>query len=374
MSLFDPSLPDTKPFVHRMRRIFHPVGQGAFYTETFLLAPNQYHTVVYDCGVGGDETPMIKCLDTLRKTYGEIIDIVFISHFHADHISHISTLLNDFSVKALVVPDVTSEVAVDAFLNNYIAIGQGDNNTSIHLIERLLSGAPMIEGTKVIRVDQLDGEGEKPVNDNMILELNEGRIDSDTLSSGMIIRMYDWEYILCNYPCPRSSKLIGEMQKRYPELLDALLQQKWAEARALLDTISFDDLSKLYKDCFPNDENEESMTVLSRPVTDDFAPSSCCLYTGDSPFRTKKRLNYVKKYYGNHWDKIGTLQSPHHGSDNDNPEDLHDKYRTCVVCYGTKNTYGHPGKQALLSMAKAKCNIRLVTEEETSCFDKYIHY
>lgn len=45
-----------------------------------------------------------------------------------------------------------------------------------------------------------------------------------------------------------------------------------------------------------------------------------------------------------------------------------------VVCYGTKNTYGHPGKQALINMAKVKCNIRLVTEEDSSVFEKYIDY
>lgn len=362
----------------KMRRIFWPVGQGAFYTETFLLDSNQYHTVVYDCGVIGDTAPMVKRLEKLKRIYGMTIDIVFISHFHADHISHITNLLNDFSVKAIVLPDVTPEVAVDAFLNNYIAAGRGNNSINTPLIDRLLSSETGIEGTKMIRVKQFGVEEEKTVGNNTILDLNDGNYNnlsaSSIISSDTIIQLYDWEYILCNYPSARTANLINEMNKRFPKLLEVLLQQKWAEARALLSTIPFDDIAKLYKDCFPNDENEESMTVLSRPVNDGFKPATCCLYTGDSPFRTKKRLNFVKKYYGIHWDKIGTMQAPHHGADDDNPVGLHDKLRTCVVCYGTKNTYGHPGKQALINMAQVKCNIRLVTEDETSCFEKYIQY
>ena len=318
--------------------MFHPVGQGAFYTETFLLGTNQYHTVVYDCGVSGDAAPMIKRLDALKKGYGENVDIVFISHFHADHISHIPKLLKDFSVKAIVLPDVTPEVAVDAFLNNYIAAaGKGNNTINIPLIDRLLSSESGIDGTKVIRVNQLEVEEEKTIRDNTILDLNDGNLKnlpvSGSISSDTIIRLFDWEYILCNYPSTHASKLVDEMKKRYPELLDVLLHQEWIKARALLDTIPFDDIAKLYKDCFPNNENEESMTVLSRPVKDDFTPSTCCLFTGDSPFRTQKRLNYVKKYYGNHWNMIGTMQAPHHGADADNPVDLHDKHRTSVVCH-----------------------------------------
>lgn len=374
MSIFSPTLIQDKLPRNKMRRIFHPVGQGSFYTETFIFGSDHYSTVVYDCGVSGDAAPLVERMEALKKTYGVNISIVFISHFHADHISHIPKLLKDFSINALVIPDVTTEVAIDAFLNNYLASGKSDNS----FIERLLSGESEIEGTKVIRVAQLGGEEERTISDNNFLDLKDGNFESllatGTLSSDTIIRQFDWEYILCNYPSSRASTLVDEMGKRYPELLAVLMKQEWAEARALLDRIPFDNIAKLYKDCFPNDENEESMTVLSRPVKDDFTPSTCCLYTGDSPFRTKKRLNYVKKYYGNHWDKMGTLQTPHHGADDDNPAELHDKCRTCVVSYGTYNTYGHPGKHALINMAQAKCNIRLVSEVGASCFEKYIDY
>ncbi len=378
MSIFDHDLVQAQLSMGKMRRTFHPVGQGAFYTETFILGSDQYHTVVYDCGVSGDTASINTCLESLGKTYGNNIDIVFISHFHADHISHIPILLEKFNVKAIVLPDVTPEVAVDAFMNNYIASGRGNNAFDTHLIDRLLSSESGIDGTKVIQVDQLGIEGDNIVGNNNILDCNEGNLDNrpaySKISSDTIIRLFGWEYILCNYPCAHASKLVDEMRKSFPTLLEVLMRREWVEARALLNTITFDKIAQLYKECFRNDENEESMTVLSRPINDYFKPSACCLYTGDSPFRTKRRLNYVKTYYNNHWDKIGTMQAPHHGADADNPSELHDKYRTCVACYGTKNTYGHPGKQALINMAKAKCNIRLVTEELTSGFEKYIQY
>lgn len=70
-------------------RTFHPVGQGAFYSEE-----HEGFTIVYDCG----SHPLSnKTKKLVKRAFGQdskekTIDILFISHFDYDHVSAISTL------------------------------------------------------------------------------------------------------------------------------------------------------------------------------------------------------------------------------------------------------------------------------------------
>lgn len=361
-------------YARRVRRTFWPVGQGAFYTETFLDWPSPYGTVVYDCGVSGDTIPIMKCIRELEWKYGNSIDLLFISHFHADHISHIPYLLRNFQVKAIVLPVVTPDVAVEMYLNNYVETGRR-NVIDMSFVERLLTNDASIDDAKVFRVDYNDDA--YALGDNVVVDLSDQLSNArgvNSIKSMSTLRLYDWEYILCNYITPRSSALVTEMAKRYPELLNALRGQKWKEVRTLLKRISFDEIVKLYRESYSKDQNEESMTVLSKPIDDYYTPASCCLYTGDSPFRDLARLDFVKTCYYRDWWRIGTIQASHHGADKDNPQELYDKRRTCVACYGTGNSYGHPGREALMNMAVSRSNIRLVNEGFESIFCQHIGY
>lgn len=49
MSLFDQDLM-TRPVGVIVQRTFHPVGQGAFYTEVFQSDTRHRFVMVYDCG------------------------------------------------------------------------------------------------------------------------------------------------------------------------------------------------------------------------------------------------------------------------------------------------------------------------------------
>ena len=77
----------------KLIRTFHPIGQGAFYSERHIFTTTEF-TVVYDCG---SSTIKGKKLETkINSSFPEnqIIDILFISHFHADHINGIEYLKN----------------------------------------------------------------------------------------------------------------------------------------------------------------------------------------------------------------------------------------------------------------------------------------
>ena len=67
-------------------RTFHPVGQGGFYTETFDDSTNK-SMVVFDCG-GNSKKFMKEYMDSfLPSDKKAIIEAVFISHLHNDHIN-----------------------------------------------------------------------------------------------------------------------------------------------------------------------------------------------------------------------------------------------------------------------------------------------
>ena len=87
------------------RRIFHPVGQGAFFTEQLLSYPSgdALFNVVYDCGSFTDvnrrfPTTAPKLLrDKINLSFNKNshIDLLFISHFDGDHTNGLDYLLNN---------------------------------------------------------------------------------------------------------------------------------------------------------------------------------------------------------------------------------------------------------------------------------------
>ena len=79
-------------------RIFHPIGQGAFYSER-----HGNFNIVYDCG---------EWKNTLESDFlvqnsfdrNSVIDILFISHFDFDHVSKIDILKKSFHIKTCILP------------------------------------------------------------------------------------------------------------------------------------------------------------------------------------------------------------------------------------------------------------------------------
>lgn len=79
-----------------LKTICWPVGQGLF-TSIHLCQDKQTFSIVYDCGVKQNQSPDSKIDNQIDCFYNEChnkkLDLLVISHFHEDHISHISTLL-----------------------------------------------------------------------------------------------------------------------------------------------------------------------------------------------------------------------------------------------------------------------------------------
>ena len=84
-------------------RVFHPIGQGAFYSER-----HDNFNIVYDCGEWKNSKRATKVVEgSFEKS--STIDILFISHFDFDHVSKINVLKQSFNIKFCILPVIHPE-------------------------------------------------------------------------------------------------------------------------------------------------------------------------------------------------------------------------------------------------------------------------
>ena len=95
-----------------MIRIFHAIGQGAFYTEFF-----KDFIAVYDCG-SDNNIDLIRSRINATFKQGTKIDAIFISHFHEDHVNGLEYLLNYCKVDRLFLPLLTEDKKIQLLIHN----------------------------------------------------------------------------------------------------------------------------------------------------------------------------------------------------------------------------------------------------------------
>jgi hypothetical protein len=108
---------------------FRPVGQGLFYTGVFKHRNENQFSIVYDCGTDSTRTyideeidSFIKELNTIKNTK-TILDVLFISHFHADHTNKIASLLQKTKgAKYAILPYLNPDELLLAY-TDYIKSG-----------------------------------------------------------------------------------------------------------------------------------------------------------------------------------------------------------------------------------------------------------
>ena len=98
-----------------LTRTIHPVGQGAFYSETFCVRRKKLFTTVYDCGNDKKVSAEAK-IEKMHK-----VDLIFISHFHDDHINGIKKILNKNTL--IIIPGISHYTFVIDLMYNYLHTG-----------------------------------------------------------------------------------------------------------------------------------------------------------------------------------------------------------------------------------------------------------
>lgn len=379
-----------------MQRMFLPVGQGAFYCEKFSEKDFCGNVnVVYDCG-------SISGLSVLKSEIervfdqGEIIDAVFLSHLHEDHINGLPILVKRCKVQRVYLPMMdTTDLALMRLA--YIARQRlkpmpYENMESEYIVsERFVLDAlqdPVeairryadadVVALPVARANDLSGNVHNVAND-----IFGEKIDDEITGR--------WIYMPFNI---RNDDEANKVRRRFVTQFG-----KYPSAQNVASVIadiernraSKDDLSKIH-DMYKGVRdglNANSMTLYSGSNNSNLTQSmdvsiiECprfmhegphstatgCLYTGD--FVASEDRCYwtqLKMAYGWCWNNIGCVQIPHHGS----KCNFNDEFLTMpaynVISAGFGNIYRHPSSLVLSKYLLRHTFPFIVTQEPTSGF------
>lgn len=366
----------------KIRRTFHPVGQGAFYSERHPV-----FNIVYDCGNWKNSKAAQKVVNQAFDK-NNTIDILFISHFDYDHVSMIGTLRDSVnSIKHVVLPLLHDDEKILLKAFNHFHANSAQLNQLIDDPQAFFG-----DDARIVYVNPTE-QSESPINDNQE-SINLENLSAKQINSGVKIQLnpgYDWIFIPYNYENTTRSKM----------LKDELIKEK----------ISISDLknvgfltknSKKIKGIYEKIDgniNENSMIVYSGPLYENYhfvdAHYNClwdwhylyryhhyvnfhdlchkpaCIYSGDTDFN-KVQIHNIFRHY---WKNVGTIQVPHHGSKNSFNFSFGFHKGGCFICpvsFGTNNTYGHPSGKVLEELLQCENIPIAVTEKMDSTFIEII--
>lgn len=333
-----------------LTRTIHPVGQGAFYSERLSEEEDKspVFSVIYDCGGRSDN------VKNEIKHLHEHVDILFISHFHADHISGILQLLNQKDIKQVVFPRISPCRFLVDYVRNCI---NGASDTA---------GAFMLMILPILsRRGNINHIGSNP--STMVTPVKGCMKFTSTPRTSI------WEYIA----------IYDENDRLEEELLDSLkdilklpanYQSEYLDsniydhiAKSLNTEAVLDIVKEAYARVFTNRHNSYSMLVLSREVKEDNKQLERteidCLYTGDA-----EPIHYVignvQKY------NPGFIQVPHHGSIHNHDPKLYGGKPTAFISVGEKNRYRHPGLKTIIDLVNYCDKVHIITEGTGASFKK----
>lgn len=373
--------------MNKIRRIFHPVGQGAFYSER-----HPDFNIVYDCGNWKNSKAAQKVVSQAFDK-NDTIDILFISHFDYDHVSMIGTLRDSVkSIKHVVLPLLHNDEKILLKAFNHFHANSAQLNQLIDDPQAIFGG-----DARIVYVKPTE-QSESPINDDQESINLENLSANQEKDSGVKIRLkigYDWIFIPYNYENKaRSKMLIDELAK---------------EGISIQDLENVDFLTKNSKkikgiyEKIDGNINENSMIVYSGPLQDnhhyhfvdayynclwdwhylyhryhhyvdiyDLCHKPACVYSGDADFNKVQIHNIFQRY----WKNVGTIQVPHHGSKNsfNFSFGFHTQQESfiCPVSFGTNNTYGHPSGKVLGELLQCGNIPITVTEKMDSTFIEII--
>ena len=342
-----------------VRRIIHPVGQGAFYSER-IRHRNGCLNVVYDCGsntshkVNGKK----KIIQTEIESYydeKEIIDLLFISHFDSDHVNGLVYLKKHCCIKRVVMPLIPTSAKC-------FYLSQLDEN-----LQQLITNPQAFfgEGAEITHVRCVTKE--EPHTDSWVLRgVEPGHCKE--IESGTHIMfgdLHDWCYIPFNFDEEaRYSNLINELQIR------GLNKDELLRGDVDYITNNRTAINNAYKNIVKKKgtSNDSSLVVYSGPCATPHSyrrhsiltgnnyrrhilaeKSVGCLYLGDVNLnQTSNGMDLctaLSMHLTNVKEHIGLIQVPHHGSKNNFNDDilfLCNGYQLYFASFKTQNHYGHP--------------------------------
>lgn len=363
----------------KLVRTFHPVGHGAFYTERFYEDnnPEPIFTMVFDCGCFENMKPgtsaqffkkQIKAV--VRKSFkvGEVIDVLFISHFHTDHINGIDYLIHRCNVKKIFIPVITPEIIIEAWLHSFIQTRRRKNAVTI-IIDKILHDEKIVN--KTIQIDD-----DKEWTDEHITI---GNAIGKQASGSLFSCPFPWFYIPFNVKQNYQQRLL-QIEPQLHGAIDANGNVNFGKLAQIVASKKASEWKHVYKQIWGSQHNAYSMTVYSTncqriinpcrwngAIFTNYLDLQNCLYTGDFEAKTKKYFKALKQCYQSFWPHIGIVQVPHHGSKDNYNAGLYDRPRACVISAGATDIYRHPSHSTIIGVQQNNCLPIVVTEDKYTC-------
>ena len=371
----------------RFTRTFHPVGQGAFYSEEIEQHNQRIFRMVYDCGSLSLKQSTLE--KRIKSDFANDlnVNILFISHFDKDHINGVTHL----SPKVVILPFLTNEQIQILRVYNKVV----ENTFNIRFIEKPDS---IFKNAHIIRVSP---DAPEPNNKGPVEEISINIDDNNyerlpqKINSKTQISIKDgdpiWEYIPLN---PNWVEYITKFRAKIEEKKlewDKLISKKNGD----YIKSNIEELKDIYNNLNP--KNEHSLVVYSNSVReteiDDYfchyspyywypryiSPLPFgCLYFGDIKIEDKWKehfydfLNKTRRL-----SKVGTIQIPHHGSYLSNGEKIFsdtytfDRPILCIISVGEFNHFGHPSLHVVQELHRNYGIVTMVTEAISSVCSYY---
>lgn len=360
-----------------LRRTFHPIGQGAFYSEVFHReGGNRPFVFVYDCGTetgnSHQQKPLTQQIDDwIRYDNVQQIDLLCISHFHKDHINGLDHLLSRVKVKKTLIPMLPEEVVTLTRIHNLVTADFDpiqDGNIDGY-IEELYYNAYNKESRFgeiiAVRPDEGEMQGQNDEKSTLLPQVA-GVANGTELFFAENIWVYKpFNSILPSDPLAK--KVVTNIKNRLPYVIkvDGSLDVGLIMNDKFFRLVLMGEYNKEFKG---RGDNLYTLVVESKPA-DGVTVQPCdkcarCLYFGD--FDTsgdKSRLGRLFNTYRDYKD-IGIVQVPHHGAKgNWKQEMLQGCPRLYVVSAGSNNSYHHPSYWVLHEIWKDGGNSHVVYED-----------
>lgn len=354
-----------------MTRTFHSVGQGALYSEKF-----KNFTMIYDCGSSSKKSRIEDELKSF-KVKNNVINSVFISHFHNDHINGLKFLIDNFTIKYLFLPLLTEFEKILWVLENAI------HETMDDFIEGIiLDPEENIKGSstpRIIRISPNNGnENEVSFDENQDLPPNIKEINSGTK---LLINSNNWMFVPFHFRNnKRTECFITKLKKEYTDI-DTKKAIEFVK-----DKKKFNKIKKSYKNFekeIDGSLNSTSLVLYSGPSINQkslkfisyvsfrnlflgcFTGNAGCIYFGDYEANGESEWYDFNSYFYQYWDNLGSVQIPHHGSVKNYRKEINEKKPVIsILSYGKNNPYGHPSESVIKDILQNNGYPMLVTEEE----------
>ena len=382
-----------------MQRLFLPVGQGAFYCEKFSEEDFCGKVnVVYDCGsLSG--LSLLKAEIERVFDHEEIIDALFLSHLHEDHINGLPFLMKRCQVKRVYLPMVdTTDLALMRLayvIRRHQKPLPYENEGEYIVSERFVLDALQNPVEAIRQYADADVVALPIGMNNDLLRGVYGVADEifrDKIGDDASQR---WIYMPFSIRNDEEADKIG---RRFTKLFDKNPSpQNVAEViadigRNRIGKGALSEIRDMYKG-IRDGLNANSMTLysgsdnssLTQSIDSSINDFSClkhgvshstaagCLYTGDY-IASEERCYWkqLKMAYGRYWGNIGCVQIPHHGSNGNFNDEFLTMSAYNVISAGFGNMYRHPSNSVLAKYRARHKFPFVVTQSQASGFGTVI--